>query len=185
MLGRYGKAVDPTKAPDINGNLTYIDRADFNFGYQSMSSASGSGGGHYTVSSGDTLQGIAQSVYGDASLRYVIADANGLSSDADMQVGQSLTIPNKTAGLHNNSGTYQPYDAGAVKGSTAPTLHVQPPPPPGQNGGCGTLGTILVIGIIGDRPPLNQSLHIFNHHFLQADLSFQVGLDNQAVALLV
>ncbi len=38
--------------------------------------------GSYTVQAGDTLQSIAQTVYGKASLWYVIADANAISLDS-------------------------------------------------------------------------------------------------------
>jgi len=52
------------------------------------------------VQAGDTLQGIAQSAYGDSALWYLVAEANGLSSDADLRVGQTLTIPNSTKRPH-------------------------------------------------------------------------------------
>ena len=38
--------------------------------------------GSYVVQSGDTLQGIAQNLWGDSSLWYLIADANALSADS-------------------------------------------------------------------------------------------------------
>ena len=39
--------------------------------------------GAYTVQSGDSLQSIAQMVYGDASLWYLIADANGITGNGE------------------------------------------------------------------------------------------------------
>ncbi|WP_176167915.1 LysM peptidoglycan-binding domain-containing protein [Luteibacter sp. 22Crub2.1] len=39
------------------------------------------------VQTGDTLKSIAQSVYGNASLWYVIAQANAISGDAELAVG--------------------------------------------------------------------------------------------------
>jgi hypothetical protein len=52
----------------------------------------------YTVQAGDTLQSIAQTVYGNASLWYVIADANALSVDSsgnaiDLVAGTTLKLP--------------------------------------------------------------------------------------------
>ena len=47
----------------------------------------------YTVESGDTLFGIAEKVYGDARKADLITDANNLSSDTPLRVGQELIIP--------------------------------------------------------------------------------------------
>jgi len=44
----------------------------------------GAEGGGYVVRSGDTLQGIAQQLWGDASLWYKLAQANGLSAGATL-----------------------------------------------------------------------------------------------------
>ncbi|HEX5259632.1 MAG TPA: LysM domain-containing protein [Sphingomicrobium sp.] len=49
----------------------------------------------YIVQSGDTLQGIAQFEWGDSSLWYLIANANGLSADAPLTAGQKLALPLK------------------------------------------------------------------------------------------
>ena len=53
------------------------------------------------MATGDTLQTIAHSAYGDSSLWYRIADANGLSGNADLRVGQTLSIPNRVGTVHN------------------------------------------------------------------------------------
>ena len=47
----------------------------------------------YTVEDGDTLFGIAEKVYGDARKADLITDANNLSSDTPLRVGQELIIP--------------------------------------------------------------------------------------------
>ena len=57
----------------------------------------GSASGRYTVQGGETLQGIAQQVWGDASLWYKLAEANGLSADAMLAEGH--TIPGTQYGL--------------------------------------------------------------------------------------
>ena len=96
--------------------------------------------GQYPVQSGDTLESIALSAYGDSSLWYLIADANGLSGDGDLRVGQIINIPTKVNGVHNNASTVTPYDASKIVGSTTPSL-----PAPQPKHGCGILGTIIMV----------------------------------------
>jgi hypothetical protein len=65
----------------------------------------------YSVqSSSETLRDIAKSVWGDANLWYLIADANGLASDAKLSVGQTLRIPARANTVHNDYNTFKPYD---------------------------------------------------------------------------
>ena len=45
-----------------------------------------------TVRAGDTLQAIAASVWGDASMWWMIAEANGLSGSETLIAGQTLSI---------------------------------------------------------------------------------------------
>lgn len=45
------------------------------------------------MQAGDTLQSIAQNVYGDANLWYRIAAANGLSGSGALAAGTSLILP--------------------------------------------------------------------------------------------
>ena len=71
-----------------------------------------------------SLQTIAQAAYGDSQLWYLIADANGLSGNSDLRVGQTVSIPTKVGSIHNTSGTYKPYDPSEITGSTTPTLPV-------------------------------------------------------------
>jgi LysM repeat protein len=49
----------------------------------------------YVVQQGDTLRGIAEKFYGDASLDDFIADANGITDATQLSVGAELTIPPK------------------------------------------------------------------------------------------
>jgi nucleoid-associated protein YgaU len=53
------------------------------------------GGTTYTVKSGDTLRGIAQKFYGDASLTDLIAQANNITDPTLVHEGTELTIPPK------------------------------------------------------------------------------------------
>lgn len=107
----------------------------------------------YVVQDGDTLQRIAQSVYGDSSLWYVIAQANGISSlDAanknNSQVGQlkpgmTLNLPDAAslgAGSRNSATTLRPYDPSQALGDLSPNL-----PVPAHGGGCGGIGQIIMV----------------------------------------
>jgi nucleoid-associated protein YgaU len=47
----------------------------------------------YTVLQGDTLHDISQRMYGDPQQSTLIAEANGLTRDTPLQVGQELRIP--------------------------------------------------------------------------------------------
>jgi LysM repeat protein len=110
-------------------------------------SNSTSGPGGYVVQAGDTLQSIAQAEYGDASLWYVIAQANALSSDNDLAIGQSLTIPQVTTN-GNTATTFKPYDPSSIVGSTTPNLPVIAPPPPPPSSHCNVLAEIIVIVVV-------------------------------------
>ncbi|MFN7640853.1 MAG: hypothetical protein ACK5PE_00050, partial [bacterium] len=74
-----------------------------------------------------------------------MADANGLSSDRELRVGQTLNVPSRVTGGANNSNTFKPYNPGEVVGDTTPNLPSPPVGGGGGGGGCGGLGTILVI----------------------------------------
>lgn len=132
VLGRYGNAASGANV------------ADFNFGYQPINgNYPSSSPGIYIVVPGDTLQSIAKGAFGDSALWYRIAEANGLSGDNDLKVGQTLTIPNRVGTLSNNVNTFKPYDPSAMVGDTTPNLPA--PPPPAQDDGCGVFGQIIVV----------------------------------------
>jgi YD repeat-containing protein len=101
--------------------------------------------GNYTVMPRDTLQSIARTVWGDASLWYLIADANGLDGNSRLTVGQQLVIPARVNGANNNVGVFRPYDALRTIGDTTPNLPAPPPQPSHGGGGCGGFGFILIL----------------------------------------
>jgi large repetitive protein len=108
-----------------------------------------SGGGSassYVVQGGDTLESIAQAVYGNSQYSYIVAEANGLSGDGDLVPGQSITIPSVTTNS-NTANTFKPYDPNSITGSTTPSLPATPPPPPSQ-AGCNTLAMIVIIAVV-------------------------------------
>jgi hypothetical protein len=114
--------------------------ADFAQNYDPINSYyQGAAGGSYRVNQGDTLQRIAQSLYGDSSLWYKIAEANGLSAAAALVEGQTLVLPTGVLNAKNNAGTFKPYNAGEAIGDLSPSTP-QPPKKPK----CGVFGQILL-----------------------------------------
>ncbi|ROH85917.1 LysM domain-containing protein, partial [Pseudomethylobacillus aquaticus] len=123
---------------------TPIASADVDQSYEPIgANTPGNVAGSYTVRSGDTLQSIALSVWGDSAMWFYIADANGLTNTDALVAGTVLTLPNKITNVHNNSGTFRPYSPGEAIGDTSPTLPTAPAPPK-PKGGCGGLGAIIV-----------------------------------------
>jgi LysM repeat protein len=140
VIGRYGKAM--TAWDPYNGNAQIKPVVDFDFNYQPINPqypASAPGG--YSVQRGDNLQAIAQAVWGDSSLWYLIAEANGLTGAENLQAGQSLSIPNKVTYIHNNTSTTRAYNPTEMIGDTTP--YMPSPPPPKK--GCGVIGQIVMI----------------------------------------
>jgi hypothetical protein len=88
------------------------------------------------------LQSIAQTLWGDGSLWYVLADANGLTAADPLVAGMQLTVPNKVINVHNNAGTFRPYSPGEAMGDISPSIPAMPKPPKNK-GGCGGIGTII------------------------------------------
>ncbi|MEO7065620.1 MAG: putative Ig domain-containing protein [Rhodanobacter sp.] len=117
-----------------------IHAADRLTGFSSGDSTQG-----YVVQSGDTLAGIAQAVYGNGDLGYIVAEANGLSGDGDLVVGQKIELPSITT--HSNSATtFKPYDPGQIVGSTTPSLPMAPPVP--SQAGCSVVEEIIIVAIV-------------------------------------
>ncbi|MBU6956074.1 LysM domain-containing protein, partial [Hahella sp. HN01] len=126
--------------------MTPVTSADFDQNFQPINSDyPGKASSYYEVHEGDKLSSIAASMWGDASLWYLLADANGLSGDQDLKAGLSLVIPNVVTNIHNNASTFRPYDPGLGLGDTTPSLP-EPPPPP-KKGKCGATFVVMVIAI--------------------------------------
>jgi YD repeat-containing protein len=133
---------------DKYANFKPIASADFDQNYEPISPIyPGSTSTSYTAHNGDTLQSIALTVWGDSSMWYLLADANGLDTTQMLKAGQVLTIPNKVTNIHNNSSTYQVYDPGQAMGDTSPTLPDAPPVPQPKHHGCGGIASILVMAV--------------------------------------
>ncbi len=111
--------------------------------YQPASSSSYSAAPqNYAVQvTGETPSSIAQAVWGNSALWYLISDANGLQGNVQLTKGQMLTLPTRANTVNSSYGTFKPYSAAEVIGDTTPTVM---PPPPGKHG-CGIIGQIIVV----------------------------------------
>ncbi len=128
-------------------NWQPVASADFDQNHEPVSPTyPGATSTSHTVRNGDTLQSIARSVWGDAAMWYLIADANGLTGGEALKAGQILTLPNKVTNIHDNAGTFRPYRPGEAIGDTSPTLPTAPPAPKKKGGGCG--GAKIIVAIV-------------------------------------
>jgi hypothetical protein len=114
-----------------------VGSADFDYNYTPINDRySATTPGTYTIQQGQqassveqTLRNVALAVWGDASLWYLLAEANGLTSGSSLEVGQTLVVPNVVTNTQNNASTFKVYNPGELIGNTAPTLPEPPPPP--------------------------------------------------------
>lgn len=135
------RIVQPTSPGTYRNGQTYgTSYADFAQNYDPINSYyQGATGGTYKVQQGDTLQNIAQNLWGDASLWYKLAEANGMSSGAGLIAGQTLILPTGVMRSKNNVGTVNPYNPAEAIGDLSPTV-----PQPPKKAKCGVLGAILL-----------------------------------------
>lgn len=128
--------------------LGYEDHSDTNILGSSytgaISVAQTSAPSAYTVQrQGETPQSIAQAIWGDSKLWYLIADANGLNAGDTLELNRVLNIPIRLNTAHNDFTTFQPYNASEAIGNTTPAL-----PPPTHNSHHGGWFGKLVVGAI-------------------------------------
>ncbi|HEV7690372.1 MAG TPA: LysM domain-containing protein [Hyphomonadaceae bacterium] len=118
---------------------------DFDQGPKGITSMyQGSSTGAYVVRGGETLTSIAQNMWGDASLSWKIAEANGLSGNAPLNAGQQLVIPAGVMRNTYNANTFTPYDPQAAMGNNAPGPVL---PKPKKQSGWDFLAKILMVVI--------------------------------------
>jgi YD repeat-containing protein len=138
--------VGPSQGAFRLGDGNPTPHADFDQNYSAINSfEQGSTGGTYTVRAGDTLSSIAAQLWGDSSLWYKLAEANGLSSGSGLADGQRLTIPVGVFKTHHNASTFMPFDPGAVVGDLSPTAPRPQAPAQQKKNKCGVFGQILLI----------------------------------------
>jgi len=88
---------------------------------------------------------IASQMYGNPSLWFVIADANGLTAGEALKAGTQLLIPNTIQSGTITADNHTVYSESSVVGSTLPNLKSPPPP---HHGGCGSILAIIIIVVI-------------------------------------
>ncbi|OUS27201.1 hypothetical protein A9Q99_15555 [Gammaproteobacteria bacterium 45_16_T64] len=120
---------------------------DYNFTPINESYPSPTPGTYVVQQDGETLNNVALMMWGDASLWYLIADANGFGAAASLTAGQTLIIPNQVTNIHNTSETFKPYSATEIIGDTTPTMPLAPPPKE-SGGGCGVAQILVIIVVI-------------------------------------
>jgi len=99
--------------------------------YQSNNAA---GSSRTTVLAGETLRGIAQRVYGNANLWYVLAEANAINDDSGLTAGTTLVVPEVKV-TANDATTFKPFSPQEAIGNTSPSLpYIEPPPKEHCNG---------------------------------------------------
>ncbi len=141
-------SVDGT-GPFREGSSSGATFADFDQNYTAINTGStgeAGAGSVYSVRQGDSLQSIALGIWGDASLWYMLAEANGPSASSSLSAGQSLIIPAKVAQFHNNADTFKAYDAGRAIGDVQPGSPL-PVASAAQRGRCGIVGQILMVAV--------------------------------------
>ncbi|MFJ4376524.1 hypothetical protein ACIP1T_28400 [Pseudomonas japonica] len=117
-------------APTITNTLTSIS-AD----YPAHAPSS------YQVKQGDTFQTIAQTVWGDSRMWYLIADANGKDAAQALVAGTSLRIPNVVSSTHNTATTFKPYNPNEVIGDTI----TPPQAPKPKKKKCNAVASIVMV----------------------------------------
>ena len=101
-----------------------------------------------TVQAGDTLRGIAQRVYGNANLWYVLAEANSIGDDP-LAAGTRLRVPEVKV-TANDASTFKPFNPSEAIGNTSPGLPYIVPPPSGHHcSGLVNLLSLVVSYVVG------------------------------------
>lgn len=136
------RTATPGSGAFFNGASSSTNAADFDLAYDAVNSyTQGSNAGMYIVQAGDTLSGIAASLWGDSALWYKLAEVNGLTAESELPEGLPLIIPSGVVRDTNNASTFKPYDPNEVMGNLSPTATA----PPKKGGGCGVIGTIILV----------------------------------------
>jgi YD repeat-containing protein len=184
ITATYGTGVDANDPANASGDPRITDQRDFDLSYQAVANDSPAPtSGQYQVQAGDSLQSIALAAYGDASLWYLIAQANGLSSDNDLSVGQSLIIPATVADVHNNAGTIMPYNGAKIIGSTTPTIPA--PATAANNRDCGMIGQILVVIAAAAQYAASSPASAYEGMFAMLNWNPQTATPGQGLGFLI
>ncbi|QQQ02755.1 putative Ig domain-containing protein [Lysobacter enzymogenes] len=106
------------------------------------------GGAKVVALAGETLRTLAQRIYGNDLLWYVLAEANGLGEpDQEIGGGRELDAPRVDVS-RNDANTFKPYDPGEAIGSTMPGLPYIPPAPGAKCGAMSKVISVIVTAVV-------------------------------------
>lgn len=134
-LARAGLGAFNSQAADFDQNLQAVNPQNLGLGAQT-----------YVVQAGDNFQLIAAKLWGNSSLWYLIADANGFSGTESLTAGTRLSIPNTVSNIHNNSETFRPYDPSKGLGHVSPEIPA--PPPPSEAAKVSAMVTTIIVAVV-------------------------------------
>ncbi len=118
-IGQVGKAEDKPMAGLRN---VEIGTASYNLVDQFGRDMPGKSVSSFTAQGGETLQQVASIYFGNPSLWFVIAEANGLSPTATLVAGQSIEIPTHIESGRITSETHKVYSETEIIGNTTPNV---------------------------------------------------------------
>lgn len=140
QLGEIEKVITSKKVGEGASAMYVIDNnivRNFDYSYRPVDR---SGSSYYhSVEPGQSLTSIAKTLFGDESLWYLLADANGLTGDAKLYQGQQLLVPAVNGNQANNHATFKPFDLSDSLGNIDPYL----PIPPEEGMSCKQLAAVI------------------------------------------
>ncbi|WP_222927040.1 LysM peptidoglycan-binding domain-containing protein [Sphingomonas gilva] len=139
-----GKTIGSVSSRGMSDPVRPTVYADFDQSLASAAYALSDANGAYTVVDGDSLQSIAEAMWGDANLWYKLAETNGLAWNASLTAGQTLIVPQGVASSRHAADTFRPYDPNKAWGDLNPST---PAPPARDDDDCGVFGQILLVAV--------------------------------------
>ena len=132
---------------DFSPNTDFINTMDF---LQTVISNNAPGvlpespqnpAGSYSIKAGDTLESVALQLYGDASLWYLLADANGITErnavagekGSQLYIGLRLNLPQTANSQHHTNKTHVVIAGNHFTGNTSATSSALTPLPPPES----------------------------------------------------
>ncbi|MGV7206673.1 hypothetical protein ACLB1G_02330 [Oxalobacteraceae bacterium A2-2] len=97
----------------------------------------------YTVPALQSMQDVANAVWGDRTLWWLIANANPGVDTGQVPVNTKLNIPVRVSAVHADYQTFEAYDPAKIIGDTTPRVAALQ----GQGGGCGNVGKLIMVAV--------------------------------------
>jgi YD repeat-containing protein len=126
----------------LTTGLTYTDTSGGSYEALNSYNQGSVASGYVVQAAGENLRSVAMNLWGDSSLWYKLAEANGLQADSVLLEGQRLNVPAGVTRNTFNASTIKPYDANDAIGNVSPTS-----PKPKKPNKCGMFGQLLLTAI--------------------------------------